>query len=206
MWSWVVLVFGYNTMFSRARLSLCPLQARFIWLFSPQVICLKVFMADFNQKLSPPPPPYQVKRSVECDLIRAPPLWHWKHESGFIEDPLWSTQVNKEKIKIQGRTYPGTLLWETFTSSAAVSTSTLAAVLLPTLSDTKTNKKKHEGLRWTAGAQRTDVTCTETCNILFAQPQICAHVCCLVVHWDILWGKVLCAVGVTNSVCAFCGL
>lgn len=33
-------------------------------------------------------------------------------------------------------TYPATLLWETFTASAAVSSSAGAAVLLPTLSDT----------------------------------------------------------------------
>lgn len=44
-------------------------------------------------------------------------------------------------------TYPSTLLWEAFTAPAAVSSSTGAAVLLPTLSDTKADMTVRAGKR-----------------------------------------------------------
>lgn len=104
------------------------------------------------------------------------------------------------------RTYPSTLLWETFTAPAAVSSSTGATVLLSTLSDTKTDTVVRAGRAEVSVKRHINTDLQHyAASTWFVQTQICTGCICLCCGacWDTVGGKLLYTVRVCDQLC-FC--
>lgn len=140
--------------------------------------------------------------------------YHREHFFFFLTASLlvvqhrWKDRVYSTFPLKTAQTYPRTLLWETFAAPAAVSSSTGAAVLLPTLSDTKTDMIVRAGRvevsakhHISTKLQRFEMS---TCLV---QTQICAGCVCLSCGacWDTVGGELLYTVCVTNCVFVYCG-